>query len=194
MSQARARTSVEDMERCCPLPGDHLIPDASTTITRGITIRAAPLVIWPLLGDLVRARRAWPNERTPSYTLLLEDERRALVLGALYDHRARAYRSFHEPRPAAFWHATWALVLDPIDGQRTRLRVRARVAATRDAVRWTARWMHPFNDFMDPAELERLKQDAERRSRARDLSRVNSPQACPNGPGQNAPQRQTRKE
>jgi hypothetical protein len=158
-----ARTSLEDIERG-PLPGDDLIPDASTVITRGITIQAAPPSIWPLLGDLVRAQRACPNQRPPSYTVLSSDEAHALVLGALYDHCARQYRSFYDPRPAVFWHATWALVLDPIEASSTRLHVRARVAVTPDAVRYTARWMHPFNDFMDRVQLRKLRQVAERRA------------------------------
>jgi hypothetical protein len=165
MSEAQsARPSLEDIERDCPLPGDDLIPDANTVITRGITINAPPASIWPQLGDLVRAQRACPNQRLPSYTVLSSDEGHALVLGALFDSRGRQYRAFFDPRPAVFWQATWALVLDPIDACSTRLHVRARVAATPDAVRYTARWMHPFHDFMDRAELRKLRQDAEHRA------------------------------
>jgi hypothetical protein len=141
-----------------PLAGDAFIRDARAVVTHGITIDATPAEIWPHLLDMVR------EEAADSYTLLLREPPNALVLGALYDARARTYLAFDGARPDHFWHATWALVLDRITANRTRLSVRARVAATSDVVRWSAIWLHPFHDFMDANHLRRLKDRAERRS------------------------------
>ncbi len=138
-----------------PLPGDALVPDAKSQVTRGITIDAVPGAIWPWLASMVPA--AGP---AGAYTVVVSDEPRALVFGALYDAEAQRYLPFPGSRPAQFWDATWALVLEPIDERRTRLVVRARVAFTADAVRWTAVWMHPFHDFMAAEELRRVKRCA----------------------------------
>jgi hypothetical protein len=116
-------------------------------------------VIWPRLLETVRERA--PAHEHALRCVLTSDEPRALVLGALHDHDQAKDLLFNEPRPAHFWHATWALVLEPIDERRTRLWVRSRVAFTAEAVRWAAVWTHPFNDFMDPEGLQQIKLGAE---------------------------------
>ncbi len=138
-----------------PLPGDFFVPDAKSQITRGITIDAVPGAIWPWLVRMA------PAGADGAHTVLLSEEPHALVLGALYDATAQRYVPVDGPRPDQFWDATWALVLEPVDARHTRLIVRARVAFTADAVRWTAVWMHPFNDFMTADELRRVKEGAE---------------------------------
>jgi hypothetical protein len=137
------------------LPGDDLIQDARKQITRDIIIDATPEAIWPCLLQMVR-------ESEGRHAVLRSEAARSLVLGALYDHDARRYLPFEGPRPANYWHATWALMLTPLDEKRTRLHVRSRVAFTHEAVKWAAVWMHPFNDFMGGEELGHLKRAAEK--------------------------------
>jgi len=149
------RSSAAGPESSRPLPGDDCVPDAKSQITRGITIAAVPAAIWPWLSSLI------PPEPADARTVLVSDAPRTLVLGALYDSTAQRYVPVDGPRPEQFWDATWALVLEPIDERRTRLIIRARVAFTADAVRWTAVWMHPFNDFTTTEELRRVKRSAE---------------------------------
>ena len=98
------------------------------------------------------------------YSVLSSEAPHALVLGSLYDYGACCYVPFDAPRPAHYWHATWALVLTPLEANQTRLHVRSRVAFTSDAIQWAAVWMHPFNDFMEGEQLRHLKRCAEGRS------------------------------
>ena len=152
----QAALMADSAERSSALPGDELVPDAKIQTTRGITINASPAVIWPLLVQMVE-REAPP---APSVCRAVQSER-ALICAALYDHAARQYLSFDDPRPACFWCASWALVLEPLHEHTTRLHVRSRVAFTADAVRRCAQWMHPFHDFMDLTEFRRLRARAE---------------------------------
>jgi hypothetical protein len=156
----------DEADRDLPLPGDAFVPDARSQITRGITLEAVPAAIWPFLVEMVAERAAPDASRRgeAKYTVLLSDEPRALVLGALHDHGAAKDLPFDHDRPAQFWHATWALVLVPLNEARTRLVARARVAFTIEAVRWSAVWLHPFNDFTDAEALHRLKARVERTS------------------------------
>jgi len=150
--------SAENPERTCALPGDDLILDARAQITDGITIEACTATIWPELVRMIRA------EADPSPAILLVDEPRVIVLGGLYDHAARRYLPFDAARPTHFWHATWALVLAPIDEDTTRVLVRARVSATPDAVKWSSVWMHPFHAFLERGALVGLRERASGRA------------------------------
>ena len=147
-------------EAALSLPGDDIIQDAKSQITRGITIDAAPEAIWPWLLQMSR------TDSDHGYSILRSEPPYVLVLGSLYDYGARHYAAFDGPRPAQYWHATWALVLTPEAANRARLSVRSRVAFTTDAVQWAAVWLHPFNDFMEVEQLRRLKHSAEGRSSA----------------------------
>ena len=137
------------------LPGDELIKDARKQLTHTITIGATPDAIWPWLVSMTRAGG------TEGHAVLRSDAPRSLVLGGLYDHATRHYLPFDAPRPAEFWHATWALVLTPLGPAQTRLDVRSRVAFTFEAVKWASVWTHPFHDFAEPEQLDHLKRAAE---------------------------------
>jgi hypothetical protein len=49
-----------------------------------------------------------------------------IVLGAYFRYPELSQLGWDEPPPARFTRATWAFVLEPLDGSRTRLLVRAR--------------------------------------------------------------------
>ena len=159
------RTPMDAVESTRPLPGDDLVPDAKALITHGITIDAPPGAIWPWLTRMIPLTPPADPVRHPpaGCAVLVSEEPRALVLGALYDAAAHGYLPFAGPRPEQFWEATWALVLEPVNPRQTRLLARARVAFAADAVRWTAVWMHPFSDFVAREELRRIKRCAEGR-------------------------------
>ena len=50
---------VDPVEAEMPLPGDGLVPDATATETRGITIDAGPAQIWPWLLQMGYERAGW---------------------------------------------------------------------------------------------------------------------------------------
>ena len=50
---------VDPAEAELPLPGDGLVPDATATETRGITIDAVPAAIWPWLVQMGYERAGW---------------------------------------------------------------------------------------------------------------------------------------
>src|SRR5581483_10920421 len=85
-----------------------------------------------------------------------------LVLGGLWDADARRQLRFANPRPARFWQATWAFVLEPLDGETTRLHVRARVAFP-SSERLHAAWIRPVHHLMESAQLAHLAARAEGR-------------------------------
>ena len=137
------------------LPGDEMVQNPKRQTTRSLVIDASAEAIWPWLVQMTR------KDADQGSTVLESTAPRVLVLGALFDAAQGAYLPFGAAPPAEHWRATWALVLSPIGARRTRLRVRSRVTFSGDAVRWTAPWTHPFNDFMDPTHLWRVKVSAE---------------------------------
>jgi hypothetical protein len=143
------------------LPGDDLIRDARKQITHSVTIDAAPVAIWPLLVQMARL------DGHPGCSVLRSEAPCMLLIGGLYDSGARRYLPFDAPKPTQYWQATWALMLSPIGAGRTCLQVRSRVAFTADALLWESVSMHPFNDFMEPHQLRRIKRAAEGRASRR---------------------------
>lgn len=90
---------------------------------------------------------------------------RYLVLGALYDYRARDQLPFDAPRPDHAWRITWAFVLEPLTPDATRLHVRARTELPRAGLINIA-WLRPVHWLMESAQLHHLKQRAEETWRA----------------------------
>jgi hypothetical protein len=96
--------------------------------------------------------------------VLAVEPARTLVLGGLFDSSAKKQLLFAAPRPAHFWHVTWAFTLEPLDGGHTRLHVRARVAFSSDQ-RLHAAWITPVHGLMETAQLHNLKRRAEGKAR-----------------------------
>src|SRR4029079_16672779 len=67
----------------------------------------------------------------------------------------RKQLAFHDPRPGKYWHVTWSFALEPLDENRTRLRVRAR-AACPTSERVHLSWIRLVHPFMEDAQLRHL--------------------------------------
>jgi len=131
-----------------PLPGDQLMPDAKIRWTHAITIRARPTQIWPWLVQMGCRRAGWysydglDNGGVPSADTILPELQQA-VAGDIFPMTPTAEDGFVvralEPERAlvlgdAGGRATWALVLEPVDGTSTRLVTRLRAGYERFAV------------------------------------------------------------
>ena len=103
-------------------------------------------------------------EGEDGFEVLAIEPARTLVLGGLFDPSAKKQLPFASPRPAHFWHVTWAFTLEPLDGGHTRLHVRARVAFSSDQ-RLHAAWITPVHGLMETAQLHNLKRRAEGKAR-----------------------------
>ena len=74
------------------------------------------------VGDVLPSR---PGHREAFVVLELASPR-YLVLGAYFRYPELSQLGWNEPPPARFTRATWVFVLEPLEGSRTRLLVRAR--------------------------------------------------------------------
>lgn len=110
------------------------------------------------VGDVIAAT---PDGHDGFEVLRLERDR-ALVLGGLYDVDGKRQLPFAARRPARYWQVTWAFVLEPLDGGRTRLHARARGAFS-PSERPQAAWIRPVHWLMQTAQLRRLAARAEGR-------------------------------
>ncbi len=98
------------------------------------------------------------------FEVLSIDAPRLFLLGGLFDTKTNTHLDFQSPRPARFWHVTWAFVLEPLDAQRTRLTVRARAVFPRRE--WLyAGWMRLIHPIMQSTQLRRLAARVEGRTR-----------------------------
>jgi hypothetical protein len=114
------------------------------------------------VGDVIPA-----DADGAGFEVLALEENRCLVLGGLYDVDADHQLAFAAPRPARYWHVTWAFVLEPRDGGDTRLHVRAR-AAFSPSERLHAAWIRPVHHLMEWTQLRHLAARAEGRFGADD--------------------------
>lgn len=96
------------------------------------------------------------------FEVLRLEEAGLLVLGGLFDVEAQEQIAFNAPRPKKFWHVTWAFVLEPLEGGRTRLYARAR-GAFPPSGRFHALWIRPVHHLMQAAQLHNLAARAEGR-------------------------------
>jgi hypothetical protein len=123
-----------------PMPGDEQLPGASFTATRAITMRARPEHVWPWLVQIGFNRAGWY-----SYDLLDNLGRRSAervipelqaisvgdwvpMSGTITEQTAFRVAAF-EPARMLLWakpDSTWAWLLVPIDGERTRVVSRLR--------------------------------------------------------------------
>ena len=96
------------------------------------------------------------------FEVLRLQENGLLLFGGLFDVENQRQLPFDAPRPARFWHVTWAFVLEPLDAGRTRLYARARGAFS-PSERFHAFWIRPVHHLMQTAQLRHLAERAEGR-------------------------------
>jgi hypothetical protein len=91
------------------------------------------------------------------------DSPRALVLGNLTDNTSGEALPMAAPKPASYWQSTWAFVLEPMAGGRTRLFVRVRVDYAPETLPARLRLfaLSLVHHFMESEQLANLKQRAE---------------------------------
>jgi hypothetical protein len=123
------------------LPGDDLVPDPVMRVTRSITIAAPAAAVWPWIaqiGSTRLGRAGWysydrlDNEGVPSADHLLESVREPVVGERLVPDPDFAWtvRAVEPGRALVLdicppgqlrVHATYAMVLDPLDDDKCRL-------------------------------------------------------------------------
>jgi hypothetical protein len=139
-----------------PMPGDDLVPDAAVVMDREHILPAPPADVWPWLAQLGKDRAGWYMPRWVDWLFIprhkrsarrIDEQWQALAAG---DHipdwgagdptfelvsidppHALVYRSNRARRPKnglpqPDLAVSWVLVLDDVDGGRSRLRIRLR--------------------------------------------------------------------
>lgn len=191
LEPATQRWGATDAEARARLPGDRLIPDADTQSTLAVTVQAKPAHIWPWLVQMGTGRAGWysydaldnrgqasavrilpehqdlaigdtlpasPDEVTGFHVARLDPER-ALVMQDIVDTRTGEVQTM-PGGPSTF---TWALVLEPVDEERTRLlaRIRAR-SGEPDRATWLVDTLFPLAHLiMQRKQLLEIKKRAE---------------------------------
>lgn len=142
------------VERGRPLPGDEIVPHPFAIFDHAITLDGEPERVWPWLAQLGAGRGGWyswdfvDNGGEPSAWTVLPKYQKiaqgdvlpavpgatdAFVAVAVDPPRALVLTSAVGTSPPA---VSWTFALEPLDGGRTRLLVRARAApAWRDLAR-----------------------------------------------------------
>jgi hypothetical protein len=134
-------------ERRRSLPADGMVPDPLFTATHAITIDAPPEQVWPWIAQMGAGRAGWyswdtiDNGGAPSATRLVP-ELQAVVPGDLMPAAPGATDAFVvaraiPPRDLVLtapdghggYAVAWEHVLEPLDGERTRLIARARASS-----------------------------------------------------------------
>ncbi len=214
---------IDELDVARELPGDDLVPAASTTDTRSIVVQAPPSAVWPWLVQMGYGRAGWysydqidmagtsvdrivpewqglavgavvPTHPGGGFEVRSLEPERALVLYSdsyLVDRQADAARIANVGRadanveatgaflgvaqPADF-AASWAFVLEPLTGGRTRLIERFRVRFGESDKPWTA-FTLPLVGFgvcvMTRKQMLGIKERAEQRARVTASEPVN---------------------
>lgn len=188
---ARSHWGLSAEEAAKPRPGDECIPEPLWSWTHGIEIDAPVERVWPWVAQ-VGADRAgfysyewlenlagcqlqnaeslhteWIHRigdnlmihpKAPPIPVVRVEPNRCLVAFAPADETARA-----KGRPWAA--ASWAFILDPLDGERCRLLSRFRTACSRDFARRLAQGptlLEPIGFAMDRRMLLGIRERAQR--------------------------------
>jgi hypothetical protein len=99
-------------------------------------------------------------EGADGFEVLRVEAPQALVLGGLFDAEQHRQLPFAGERPAAYWHVTWAFVLEALDPASTRGLARVRAAFARDR-RLHLATIRPVHHLMQAAMLRHLAQRVE---------------------------------
>ncbi len=173
-----------EAERRAPLPGDDLVPGARYVTTRAVTIDAPPDSVWPWLVQMGQDRAGFYTHNWVERLLrsgipdvdTVHPEWQSLAAGDLMrTNRDIGGKPMGWPvvavdpprslvvRSATMPAGTYAFVLLPIEGGRTRLLVRDRAAWRAREWPFTVLVYEPLHGYMETGLMEGLKQRAERR-------------------------------
>jgi hypothetical protein len=142
-------------ERAAPVPGDEVVAPADVVMDRAFTLDAPPESVWPWVVQLGKQRAGWYFPA--AIELVVPPSRRglrrvdpplsALAVGDVVPDWGGAHATFTvlelEPPHHLLYgstrgrtHLSWCLQLSAVEGDRTRLHLRLRLAPVRH--RWVA--------------------------------------------------------
>ena len=166
-------------DRAWRLAGDDFLPDARAQLTHAVTITAPPADVWPWLVQMGCRRAGWyswdrlDNAGKPSADHIIP-QLQGLRVGDVLPWSPEGADGFKvvriEPERllllqsvAPQFEGTWAFVLEPLSGGRTRLVARYR-AAYPPSARMNAKLelISPVHAFMELKQLRTIKHHAER--------------------------------
>jgi hypothetical protein len=176
---ALRRALPAEADRSWRLDGDDFLSDARAQLTHAMTITAAPADVWPWLLQMGCRRAGWyswdrlDNAGVPSADHIVP-ALQGLAVGDVLPWRPEGTEGFKvvriEPERLLLlqsvgpqFEGTWAFVLEPLAGGRTRLVVRYR-AAYPPSVRMAATLpvISAVHAFMELKQLRTIKHHAER--------------------------------
>lgn len=177
-------------EQTRALPGDELVPKPTHVTTHAISIKARPQEIWPWLTQMGQDRAGFYTHNWVEKLLLsgipniheIHPEWQDLEVGDMV-RTNRAMRSGQPPlgwlvvsvdpprnlvlRSRSMPIGTYAFVLEPLDGYRTRLIARDRAVWSWRQAPFRLLIFEPLHTYMETGVLQGIKQRAER---ARDVA------------------------
>jgi hypothetical protein len=129
------RWGATDAEVAAAMPGDEIVPDASFTATRAITIAALPEEVWPWIVQIGTGRAGFysydllDNAARPSADRILPQFQHTRlgdwVPMSTKVNQTTAFKvTQFEPNQWLLWakpHSTWSWTLTQLDGGRTRM-------------------------------------------------------------------------
>lgn len=186
-------------EAVSPLPGDEIVGQPNHMWTRGIEIDAPVGAIWPWLVQMGQGRGGlysydWlenligcdihnVNEVVPELQgLSVGDEVRlvkpdypvdlALIVDTLIPESALVLRAKGDPETAfaaGLPYMSWAFVLRPLEGGKSRLlaRTRSTYPQTRASLLWNRYGLEPIQFFMERKMLQGIRERVEMTQEAR---------------------------
>jgi hypothetical protein len=188
------RWGATDEDIHSPLPLDDIVTDPTYVTTRAVTIDTTPENVWPWLVQMGESPRGgfytyvWIERllgmKVANSEAILPQFQR-LEPGDRIDHAGNLIVRSIEPNRhlvlgppvgTPTGEATWAIVLEPIGGGKTRLisRVRARIAATPRGAFWLA-LLDPGQFVMERRWLIGVKERAERAAK-KELPKIVEPE------------------
>lgn len=155
MGPAELLTRPTVAERSAPMPGDDVVSPADVVMDRAFSLSASPAEVWPWVVQLGKRRAGWyfpalvervvpPSRRGLRH---LEPRFQRLAVGDVVPDWGGADATFtvlaSEPVRHLLYRSTrgrtrltWCLQLTPLEGGRTRMHLRLRLAPVRR--RWLA--------------------------------------------------------
>jgi hypothetical protein len=168
-------------ERAQSLPGDDLIPDARYVTTRALTVNAPPSAVWPWLVQMGQDRAGFYTHNWVERLLRsgipdtheLHPEWQRLEVGDLirtnHDVRGKAMGwpvAIVDPEHALVVRSrnmllgTYAFVLQPLQGGRTRLIVRDRAMWRRLEIPFAALVYEPLHAYIETGLIRGIRERA----------------------------------